>query len=243
MLDRATGALLLGARDLPPAARTLAERLLGPGRVVGCARPPRLLPPPAGGGGGPWLRVAGYYHGSLHDGPGRRSSLLVQGCSIGRDPARRCAGCWVPHLHPLEGGTAVGVERLAEALLDPAEPRDGVSVLGGEPFDQAEGVLALVVALRARGCGHVCVYSGFTLEELRERASRRPAVGALLEAIDMLVDGRYVASLAEGAGAWTGSANQRAIDLAAMRRERENDPRRGRESGCGSASPASTPGR
>jgi anaerobic ribonucleoside-triphosphate reductase activating protein len=98
-------------------------------------------------------------------------------------------------------------------------------------FDQPGGVLALVMALRARGCGHVCVYSGFTLEELRERASRRPAVGALLEAIDMLVDGRYVASLADGAGAWTGSANQRTIDLAAMRRESAHDPPRGTESG------------
>jgi len=112
----------------------------------------------------------------------------------------------------------VPVGRLAEALLDPAYERDGVSIHGGEPFAQPEGLLALVTALRERGCAHILVYSGYTYERLRRVALRRPAIGAVLEEIDVLIDGPFIAALADGAGPWTGSANQRVIDLAATRR-------------------------
>jgi len=53
----------------------------------------------------------------------------------------------IPALHTPEAGTLVPVDCLAEALLDPAYERDGVSILGGEPFLQPEGLLALVRAL------------------------------------------------------------------------------------------------
>jgi anaerobic ribonucleoside-triphosphate reductase activating protein len=70
---------------------------------------------------------------------------------------------------------------------------------------------ALVRALRARACRHILAYSGYTYEGLRRMARRRPAISAVLGDIDVLIDGPYVASLAGGAGAWTGSANQRVI--------------------------------
>ncbi|HEY8884776.1 MAG TPA: 4Fe-4S cluster-binding domain-containing protein [Chloroflexota bacterium] len=39
---------------------------------------------------------------------------------------------------------------------------DGISILGGEPFLQPDGLWALVQELRARGCFHILVYSGYT---------------------------------------------------------------------------------
>jgi anaerobic ribonucleoside-triphosphate reductase activating protein len=99
--------------------------------------------------------------------------------------------------------------------MDRAHPRDGVSILGGEPFAQPDGLLALVRALRARGCPHLLCYSGHTYGGLRRRARRQPAVGAVLDAIDMLIDGPYVERLATGAGPWTGSGNQRVLALVA----------------------------
>ena len=185
---------------------------------MGCARPLALLPPPVATAeeraAQPCVRVSGYYHDSLVEGPGRRSSALLSGCDLG------CPGCWTPALHRADAGTPVPVGRLADALLDPAHPRDGVSLLGGEPFQQPEGLLALVRALRARGCGHILCYSGYTFERLRRLAARRPAVGAALDEIEVLVDGPYVAALASSAGPWTGSGNQRVVDLAATRRAR-----------------------
>jgi anaerobic ribonucleoside-triphosphate reductase activating protein len=157
------------------------------------------------------VRLAGYWHGSLIEGPGRRSTAKLQGCPI------RCGGCITPDSWDDAGGAEVPVDRLAAALLDPAHPRDGVSLVGGEPFHQPEGLLALVRALRARGCPHLLCYSGFTYERLLRLAGRRPAVGAVLDAIELLVDGPYVAALAGSAGPWTGSGNQRVIDLVATR--------------------------
>jgi anaerobic ribonucleoside-triphosphate reductase activating protein len=107
------------------------------------------------------------------------------------------------------------VDRLAEELLDPAYERDGISIVGGEPFDQADGLWALVQELRARGCGHILAYSGYTYQRLQRMAQRRPVIGDLLNGIQMLIDGPYVERLAAGAGPWTGSRNQRVLVLEA----------------------------
>lgn len=216
IVDDLSGAVLLEGPDrLAPDILADLATVFGPARELGCARPLALLPPPPATptelAGTTCVRVAGYYHHSLVEGPGRRSSALLSGCDLG------CHGCWVPHLHDPLGGQLTPVGRLAAALLDPAHPRDGVSLLGGEPFRQAEGLLALVQALRDQGCPHILVYSGYTYEQLRRRARRQSAIGAVLDAIDMLVDGPYVAAFADGAGPWTGSGNQRVLPLTAGR--------------------------
>lgn len=212
MIDDATGAILVEAPDhVAPDLLDALAGVLGPGREMGCARPPVILPPPIATDGeiatSPCVRVAGYYHNSLVEGPGRRSAALFQYCPLA------CKHCWVPHLHDPRGGALVPVERLAKALLDPAYRRDGVSLLGGEPFAQPDGLLALVRALRAHGCPHILCYSGYTYEALCRRARRQPAIGAVLAEIDMLIDGPFVARLADSAGPWTGSGNQRVLAL------------------------------
>lgn len=218
LIDGQTGTLLLEHPERVP-AQLLAQlgELAGEGTMVGCATPRTVLPPPIPAAGvppsGPTVRITGYYHGSLVEGPGRRSSVLFAGCPLA------CAGCWVPHLHAADAGAAVPVARLADALMDPAHARVGVSILGGEPFAQPDGLLALVGELRRHGCSHIVVYSGYTHERLRSLAHRRPSIGAVLDEVDVLIDGPYVESLADGAGAWTGSSNQRVIDLAPLRRD------------------------
>ncbi len=216
-LDTLTGTVLTEERDdLPQHLRNSLTEFLGPGTEMGCARPLVVLPPPEAperdSQGSLCLRVSGYYHNSLVEGPGRRSSLLVSGCDLG------CRGCWVPFLHPTEAGVLIPVNRLADALLDPAYERHGVSILGGEPMLQSEGLLALVRALRARGCRHILVYSGYTYERLRQMAACQPMIGTILDQIDVLIDGPYVEAHTQSAGPWTGSGNQRAIDLVATRR-------------------------
>jgi len=49
-------------------------------------------------------------------------------------------------------------------------------------------------------------------------AERQPAITRMLDEVDVLIDGPYVAALADRAGPWTGSGNQRVIDLVAIRR-------------------------
>jgi anaerobic ribonucleoside-triphosphate reductase activating protein len=72
--------------------------------------------------------------------------------------------------------------------------------------------------LRERGCRDILAYGGYTYERLRRMAEDRPAIGAVLDEIEMLVDGPFVQALANQPGLWTGSANQRFIDLRRTRR-------------------------
>jgi anaerobic ribonucleoside-triphosphate reductase activating protein len=106
-------------------------------------------------------------------------------------------------------------------LLDPEYERDGVTILGGEPFAQPEGLNALVKTLRSKNCPHIVCYSGYTLEVLREKAVKQTAIGEVLNEIDILIDGAFVESLAAGASLWTGSGNQRVIDLRASAKRGE----------------------
>ncbi len=92
-------------------------------------------------------------------GPGQRLCIWFQGCSI------RCPGCvsmdtWAIGRH----------ETTVEALLQEISPwliqADGITISGGEPFDQPEALRALLGGLRARCATDVLVYSGHALEHL-----------------------------------------------------------------------------
>lgn len=138
LLDTRTGVLLAEATDGPPGPVTgLLTEYLGSAVELGCARPLEVLTLPpleeAGAAETVRIRVSGYYHNSLVEGPGRRTSVLLTGCTLG------CKGCWVPDLHPAGNGVLVSPTNLAAVLLDPAFERDGVSILGGEPVRRIVG--------------------------------------------------------------------------------------------------------
>ena len=217
IVDFSNGVILVEeTQDLSPAAVEHLRTHLGESQEVGCARPIEVIKPPIVTPEQPAeseaVRINGFYHGSLTEGPGRRSSVLFQFCPL------KCKGCWVENLHSEQAGTLVAAAVLADELLDSKFERDGVSILGGEPFAQAEGLLALVKELRAKGCPHIVCYSGYTLEALCEKAKKQPAIGDVLNRIDILIDGAYIESLSSSAGLWTGSGNQRVIDLAASKK-------------------------
>ena len=159
------------------------------------------------------LRVAQMIADTEAEGPGRRFALWVQGCSL------RCPGCCNPEMFSAERGEALDAADVAQRVL--ATPGiEGLSVLGGEPFEQPRAVAEVCRAVRAAGRG-VMVYSGYTLEELR--AMRSPDVDALLAEVDLLVDGRFEQQNPERRRRWLGSANQRLHFLTS--RYREDDPR------------------
>jgi anaerobic ribonucleoside-triphosphate reductase activating protein len=108
----------------------------------------------------------------------------------------------------------VSVEALVGAFAA-AGPVAGVTLSGGEPFDQAAGLAAFLGALAGPAGARppVIAFSGYTLEELR---SGPPAWADLLGQVDLLVDGAYVAEQATGAAPLTGSANQRRVVLSAV---------------------------
>lgn len=207
IIDAVTGQLTVEGLDVQE-ARALSGDFLPVPRPVNCAKPLEPPPlPPAGLGtddAGPPLRIIRLYHGSVTEGPGRRSVVQFSGCT------HRCAGCYAEETHASDAGTLLPLGTVVAALLDPAgAPRDGVTVLGGEPLQQPDGLAVLLRRLTAAGL-HTTVYTGYRLEALVRRPE--PAVREALRLTDLLVDGRFVAALANGAGEWRGSRNQRFIE-------------------------------
>jgi len=207
IIDHATGALTvegLTEREL----QSIAADLLPEAAHVNCARPINAPPVQMGSTATAVaeedsLYVFRVYHGSVVEGPGRRSVAQLSGCPI------LCKGCSVPQTHRLDAGTLLSISEVMRLVLDPVgEPRDGVTVLGGEPFMQPDGLAALLCELKSRN-QHITLYSGYTIEELRARPEA--SVHEALSLADILIEGRFVAAQSHGAGEWRGSTNQRII--------------------------------
>lgn len=140
---------------------------------------------------------------SRTNGPGLRNAVWVQGCSI------RCPGCFNPQTHPHEGRSLFDPEVLAEQLVRD-EDIEGVTILGGEPFEQAAACARFARRARAHGKS-VVTYSGYTWAYLR--AARLPAVAELLSSTDLLIAGPFVESRANEGQGWHGSTNQEFVYL------------------------------
>jgi len=134
------------------------------------------------------------------EGPGRRYALWLQGCPL------RCPGCCNPHMIPEVEVEWLSVEALAQEICSSPDI-EGLTVIGGEPFAQAEALAALAGLVRASGLS-VMVFSGYTLAQLS--SSPDPSYARLLGEIDLLIDGPYVASKHVTDRRWVGSSNQRA---------------------------------
>lgn len=142
------------------------------------------------------LRVARWLPRSSVNGPGERFVVWVQGCTL------RCPGCWNPDTWSARGGRAVGIDELV-ALYRATPGVEGLTVSGGEPFQQAAAVAELAEAIRALG-GSVMLFTGYPLDALVTPAHRR-----LLAAADLVVAGPYERARATRDAGWIASSNQR----------------------------------
>ena len=152
------------------------------------------------------VQLHGVADDSIVDGPGIRLAVFAQGCK------RRCPGCHNPEALPFEGGTATTTQTLINKVI--ANPLlTGVTLSGGEPFDQALVLAGFARQIRKMGLT-VWAYSGYTFEELSAGVPSEEA-RELLCSIDVLVDGPYVQEQRDLNLQWRGSANQRVIDVPA----------------------------
>lgn len=147
------------------------------------------------------LQVARVLHGTTAEGPGNRTAIWVQGCSI------RCHGCINPQLFSVEGGAAHNIQKLVDDAV--AAEVEGITLLGGEPFDQPEAVAILAESAHRAGLGVIC-FTGYDHDNLVTNAG---SAVRLLAAVDLLVDGPYDSDLPENERSLVGSTNQRFIHL------------------------------
>ena len=127
-------------------------------------------------------------------GPGRRLLLFLQGCSI------HCDGCVNRHIWTFEGGEEMTPETVVTVLLD--EKLEGVTLHGGEPLDQADGLLPVVKAVKEAG-KTIILFTGYNKKELN--ATQRK----VWDAADLVVAGRFVMAKRNVNLQFRGSTNQR----------------------------------
>jgi anaerobic ribonucleoside-triphosphate reductase activating protein len=144
---------------------------------------------------------------TTNHGPGLRVAIWTQGC------VHRCTEhCLNPRFLDPNAGWTFETDQVAAAMAAVAarEKAEGVTILGGEPFEQPAAVAALLQSLRASGLSTM-VYSGHTHEHLLR--SGNSGVAALLAETDILADGPFLPQLYSDRLAWRGSTNQRLICL------------------------------
>lgn len=158
------------------------------------------------------------YYGAVKDcdianGIGVRVSIFVSGCR------NRCNGCFQPQTWDFKYGKEYTPEAEAQVLEMLKKPWiDGLTVLGGEPFEpenQPE-VWGLVKRVREElPEKNIWMYTGYTYEILRnpEGAQRTEYTDRILDNLDILVDGRFEESKRNLMLKFRGSENQRLINM------------------------------
>ena len=148
------------------------------------------------------IRLAGVVRESIVDGPGIRFTVFTQGCP------HHCPGCHNPQTHDPAGGYDCEMQKILDAVEKNPLLR-GITLSGGEPFEQPEQLLELAKAVVAMG-KDVVAFSGYTFEQL---VSGTPEQKALLEEIDVLIDGPFLLAEKSLEISFRGSRNQRILDV------------------------------
>ena len=111
-------------------------------------------------------------------GPGRRLGIWFQGCSI------RCPGCismdtWA------EGRGSTTVEEVVNSIIPWISKADGITMSGGEPFDQLDALLELTARIKCKTVADILVFTGYPWAYIHDM------VGTFCGTIDALVTGPF----------------------------------------------------
>ena len=150
------------------------------------------------------INVAGIIGESFSDGPGIRCVVFAQGCR------HRCPGCHNPETHSFEGGRWVEIRDVLR-LMRKNPLLNGITLSGGDPFEQAESFGALAELAKKNGY-HVMTYTGYLFEFLVEHQEEK-GWRRLLTWTDVLVDGPFDLARRFPASKFRGSGNQRILDV------------------------------
>lgn len=152
-------------------------------------------------------QIADYKPFNFVDGEGVRNSLYVSGCLFA------CEGCFNKAVQNFHYGTPFTPELEETIIADLGHDYvQGLTLLGGEPFLNTAVCLQVVQRVRKEfgNSKDIWSWTGYTFEEL---LLETPDKLALLQQIDILVDGRFELSKRNLNLQFRGSSNQRIIDV------------------------------
>ncbi|MDD5435213.1 MAG: 4Fe-4S single cluster domain-containing protein [Nitrospira sp.] len=162
------------------------------------------------------------------NGPGKRMVVFFQGCT------RKCPCCFNPDTHSFQKAHLYTSEDIFKQFLLP--DTEGITVSGGEPFNQAKGLLQLLKTAKEEYGLSTVVYTGFSYEELLLKGKEDPTIlrqaqddtnrvmvslsnhdygnppsQFIFNYIDVLIDGAYKDNMKEPTLLARGSTNQRLL--------------------------------
>ncbi|WP_423243355.1 anaerobic ribonucleoside-triphosphate reductase activating protein [Clostridium rectalis] len=152
------------------------------------------------------LQIAGFLDNSLVNGSGLRSVVFVAGCR------HNCKGCHNLAMQDFKYGDNVNIKDVFFRIKKNIPLIKGVTFSGGEPFEQANGLKNLATMIKGEKLNIWC-YTGYTFEYILKNLKANDGWEGLLYSIDVLVDGRFDINKMKDAIKYTGSSNQRIIDV------------------------------
>ncbi|MBA2656822.1 MAG: radical SAM protein [Tatlockia sp.] len=111
-------------------------------------------------------------------GPGNRIGIWFQGCSI------RCIGCVSTDTWGT-GKEGISIDEIMIAISPWLSDAEGITISGGEPFDQPKALVNLLIKLRAKTNVDILVYSGHPFEKIE------PLLNQIKGYIDGLISDPY----------------------------------------------------
>lgn len=156
------------------------------------------------------IRVSRLHYPVTTLGYGRRAGVWVQGCTIG------CRGCIARDTWDSAQGFSAEVTGLVERIAGLVQTHrlDGVTISGGEPFEQPEALQVLVAGISENVSGlawpvDLLCYSGMAESRLKKRFPH------VLERLDALIPEPFMESQNDSVRL-RGSANQRVVCLSEL---------------------------
>ena len=137
------------------------------------------------------MKISGIIKNDVVNGIDVCVSLFMQGCP------HHCPGCFNKETWDFNGGQEVSDLRgtIVKAISENGVLRN-FSILGGEPLcdeniSTVRDIIFIVRTAYYKNPIKIFVWTGYTLDELKERAKENRKLNYILNNIDYLIDGRF----------------------------------------------------
>lgn len=154
------------------------------------------------------MRYAGIIYDDTAAASGLSLTLFTQGCPF------HCKGCHNPETWNYDGGyeyTKETEQKIVNALSANGVIRN-LCIMGGEPLlpDNIDNLYSLARAVRDNYKNEIKIYlwTGFTIQELKEIINEHPKFSNFLCMFDYIIDGRYEEDKRDITLLMRGSSNQ-----------------------------------
>lgn len=147
------------------------------------------------------MNVAHIEEHSFIYGSGCRFVIWTQGCSI------RCKDCWNKEMWDFDKKNIISTKQILEQIINEKEYIQGVTILGGEPFDQYDKLITLIKEIRKIDLS-IILFTGYTIQELKQKKYTE-----IFDYVDILITERFDSEYKTQKGGLIGSSNQKIIFL------------------------------